>query len=59
MKERSDPTADMPTQERARSVKGQIDSQLLMQGRDQIEILHGNQIYQLRVTRHGKLILTK
>lgn len=59
MKDRPDSSADAPSQERARSVIRQIDSHVLMQGKDQIEILHGNQIYHLRVTRQGKLILTK
>lgn len=59
MKQRPDPPVDTPLQKRASSVEGQIHSHVLMQGRNQIEILHGNQIYHLRVTRHGKLILTK
>jgi len=37
----------------------QIESERLMQGKDQLEIIHRGEIYRLRVTRQGKLILTK
>ncbi len=37
----------------------QIHSDLLLQGGDQLEIVHRGEIYRLRVTRQGKLILTK
>jgi len=36
-----------------------ISSQDLFQGRQEICIEHGDQIYRLRTTRLGKLILTK
>ncbi len=37
----------------------QIESERLMQGKDQLEIIHRGEIYRLQVTRQGKLILTK
>ncbi|MEJ2590570.1 MAG: hemin uptake protein HemP [Candidatus Thiodiazotropha sp.] len=36
-----------------------LESRDLMQGRSQIEIVHRGEIYRLRITRQGKLILTK
>jgi len=36
-----------------------ISSQQLFQGRQEICIEHTGQIYRLRITRQGKLILTK
>jgi hemin uptake protein HemP len=36
-----------------------LDSVQLLGGRKQIAILHGGEIYSLRLTRNGKLILTK
>ena len=36
-----------------------IDSQELLQGHVEITIRHGEEIYRLRVTRNGKLILFK
>lgn len=36
-----------------------IDSESLLQGRRQIELLHQGEVYRLQVTRLGKLILTK
>jgi len=36
-----------------------INSRDLFQGRQEICIEHGDQIYRLRTTRQGKLILTK
>ena len=59
MNETSEPIENTPSQEASRSVNKQIKSDHLLQGRDQIEILHRGQVYHLRVTRHGKLILTK
>ena len=37
----------------------QIHSDLLLQGSEQLEIVHRGEIYRLRITRQGKLILTK
>ncbi len=36
-----------------------LDSQLLLQGRRELQILHQGEIYRLQQTRQGKLILTK
>lgn len=36
-----------------------VPSQRLLHGRDEIQIAHQGQIYRLRQTRNGKLILTK
>ncbi|MPZ77439.1 MAG: hemin uptake protein HemP [Deltaproteobacteria bacterium] len=39
--------------------KLRIESNHLFQGRSEIVIVHENQEYSLRITRNGKLILTK
>lgn len=36
-----------------------IDSTQLLAGRKQVAISHGGELYSLRLTRNGKLILTK
>ena len=36
-----------------------LDSQHLLQGRSEVLIRHGNEVYRLRHTRNDKLILTK
>lgn len=36
-----------------------LELRSLMQGRQEIEISHQGEIYRLRLTRNGKLILTK
>jgi hypothetical protein len=36
-----------------------IDSRALFRNRDEIAIRHGDQIYRLKITRYGKLILNK
>jgi hemin uptake protein HemP len=36
-----------------------IDTESLLQGQRQIELLHQGEVYRLQVTRLGKLILTK
>lgn len=36
-----------------------LDSSALLSGRDHVTIRHGTETYQLRLTRQGKLILTK
>lgn len=38
---------------------GWIDSQVILGERDEVLIRHGDQVYRLRKTRHGKLILNK
>lgn len=40
-------------------VPDKFSSQALLNGRKFVEISHNGEIYQLRATRHGKLILTK
>lgn len=36
-----------------------IDSRLLLNGRATVDIAHQGELYRLRLTRQGKLILTK
>ena len=36
-----------------------LDSAQLLGGRKQVAISHGGELYSLRLTRNGKLILTK
>ncbi len=36
-----------------------VDSRNIMQGRREVQILHGNEVYRLRETSNGKLILNK
>lgn len=36
-----------------------IDSRQLLNGRDTVDIAHQGELYRLRLTRQGKLILTK
>lgn len=37
----------------------EVSSEVLLKGRDHIRILHRGELYTLRETRNGKLILTK
>jgi hemin uptake protein HemP len=39
--------------------KPRIESNRLFQGKSEIVIVHQNEEYNLRITRNGKLILTK
>lgn len=39
--------------------RGPIDSAALLRGNNEVAIEHFGQVYRLRVTRTGKLILTK
>jgi hemin uptake protein HemP len=41
------------------SGKARIESTSLFQGKNEIIIVHKNEEYNLRITRNGKLILTK
>lgn len=41
------------------SAPGGLCSQALLNGKKVVEISHNGETYQLRATRHGKLILTK
>lgn len=43
----------------ASAAADRITSSQLLQGRQQIEIEHCGELYRLRVTKSGKLILTK
>ena len=36
-----------------------VDSKVLLAGRQELSILHGGEAYLLRVTKNGKLLLTK
>lgn len=36
-----------------------VDSAALLAGRSEVQIIHGGEVYRLRCTRAGKLILTK
>lgn len=38
---------------------GPVSSENLLQGGKVVQIMHNGEAYQLRATRHGKLILTK
>lgn len=49
---------DMPQQHPARPV-ARLDSATLLRGQVEVEIAHGEEVYRLRRTRAGKLILTK
>ena len=51
----ADPTCSTPRPEPLKT----FDSQDLLQGADQIVIIHGEHEYRLRVTRNQKLILHK
>jgi hemin uptake protein HemP len=43
----------------AAAKKPRIESQRLFQGKSEIVIVHHDEEYSLRITRNGKLILTK
>jgi hemin uptake protein HemP len=43
----------------ARAESAWIDSRELFAGREEIVIRHGDQIYRLKITRYGRLILNK
>jgi len=56
----SPPQAAPPaTQSPAASTPPALDSSQLLGGRKQVAIIHGGELYSLRLTRNGKLILTK
>jgi len=52
--ERRAESANSPSSEQAR-----ISSTELLRGRQQLEIDHAGEVYRLRITKTGKLILTK
>jgi hemin uptake protein HemP len=39
--------------------KGWIESRALFGDRDEVVIRHGDQVYRLKITRYGRLILNK
>lgn len=45
--------------DRGKAGISKFDSQDLFQGQQEICIEHADQVYRLRITRQGKLILTK
>ena len=47
-----DPHANAPAPRR-------VEASALFEGRDEIRLMHRGQEYRLRITRQGKLILTK
>jgi len=49
----------LPVEARLAGNADGIDSCTLLEGRDEVAIRHGAEIYRLRLTRQGKLILTK
>lgn len=49
----------LPEQKKTLPAQDCIDSSVLLQGREAISILHHGELYRLRETRQGKLILTK
>ena len=48
-----------PGEASPRQPQGRYDTVALFGGRQEILIQHGDQVYRLRITRQGKLILTK
>ncbi len=44
---------------RSGSDRGAFDSRDLFRGRQEIEIIHEGEVYRLRLTRNGRLILNK
>ncbi len=52
-------TPDTPPVEITTTENSRISSQDLFRGRQEICIEHEDQVYRLRITRQGKLILTK
>lgn len=55
--------ADQPAGERdsraAKAAAGEVLSSQLLQGRTEVLIRHGEEVYRLKLTRNGKLILHK
>jgi hemin uptake protein HemP len=51
--------ATKPSVPAASGQKPRIESNRLFQGKSEIVIVHQNEEYNLRITRNGKLILTK
>lgn len=53
------PPAPSPTAGSDAPPKMRLHSEQLFRGRDEVEIVHGQSLYRLRITSLGKLILTK
>jgi hemin uptake protein HemP len=53
------PQAAPASQSAAAQTPPALDSSQLLGGRKQVAINHGGELYSLRLTRNGKLILTK
>ncbi len=56
---REQAAGDIGDGDRIRRKKPRIESAHLFQGNSEIVIVHQNEEYNLRITRNGKLILTK
>ena len=53
------PAEGLPAPDQAESNPPPLRSEDLLHGRREVQILHGDEIYRLMVTRNGKLILQK
>jgi hemin uptake protein HemP len=53
------PRPGLPAAAQAAPSRGRIRSDALLHGARELEIVHGDAVYRLRVTAMGKLILTK
>ena len=53
------PIRDESTSGATSSLLREIDSSSLLQGEKEILIRHGDEVYRLRLTKNGKLILQK
>ena len=53
-----DPPPEGKTQPELRTAR-QVESQELLRGEREVLILHSGEVYRLRLTRNGKLILQK
>lgn len=56
---KTDPATDVRPPPPERMLKPRLRSDELFRGRQEVEIDHQGEVYRLRVTRAGKLILTK
>ena len=50
---------DQPAQSVAKQVVREITSSELLRGENELLIRHGDELYRLKLTRNGKLILQK
>jgi hemin uptake protein HemP len=56
---KTDPAIDVRPPPPERMPKPRLRSDALLGGRQEVEIEHQGEVYRLRLTRAGKLILTK